>query len=189
MEGAKYAKAELERRFLLTGVPPGTDEASVRRIHDRYIVGTRLRLRRVDDLAGRSTMYKLGQKDTPDRARLSHMLHTTLYLSISEYHLLAALPADVLVKRRMTLWDGEHSYGIDAFHGPLTGLVLAELGAASEDELTGAPVPRFAVAEVTCDVRFTGGALAAATPTEAASLLDYASRYRRPSAPYTHTRL
>ncbi len=81
----KYAHLELERRFLLAEVPADTDEASGRRIHDRYIIATRLRLRRVDPLAGGATEYKLGQKDTPDPTFLPRMRHTSLYLTADEY--------------------------------------------------------------------------------------------------------
>jgi hypothetical protein len=90
----KYARLELERRFLLADVPAGTDEAGGRRIHDRYII-----------------------------SRL--------------------------------------------------------VGAESEEELASHVLPEFALAEVSDDIRFTGGALAAATPVEAAALASaYSSRSR-----------
>jgi CYTH domain-containing protein len=171
----KYARRELERRFLLAGVPPAADEQSGRRIHDRYVIGTRLRLRRVEPLLGGPTEYKLGQKETPNPNRLSYMRHTSIYLTPDEYDILASLPAHVLEKRRYTLVDSGHRYGINVFDGLLKGLVLAEIGAESETELTSCPVPEFAVAEVSDDIRFTGGALAATTAGEAATLLSYAS--------------
>lgn len=45
----KYAPVERERRFLMTGPPAGSAGAAVRRVDitDRYLTGTRLRLRRV----------------------------------------------------------------------------------------------------------------------------------------------
>ena len=58
----KYARPERERRFLLSAVPPGE---VVRRaaITDRYLPGTRLRLRRtVETTAGGTTVvHKFGR--------------------------------------------------------------------------------------------------------------------------------
>jgi len=59
----KYAKIEQERRFLLRSMPedmPG-DEDFIR-IIDRYIPGTRLRLRRMESPLGDALIFKLGQK-------------------------------------------------------------------------------------------------------------------------------
>ena len=49
----KYAQVERERRFLLTGPPPPPAVTASRRITDRYLPGTRLRLRRIDYLRQR----------------------------------------------------------------------------------------------------------------------------------------
>ena len=46
----KYARVERERRFLLAGPPRTSAVTASRRITDRYLPGTRLRLRRVDHL-------------------------------------------------------------------------------------------------------------------------------------------
>lgn len=50
----KYARAERERRFLMAGPPVSAVTAS-RRITDRYLPGTRLRVRR----AGHSTYFNM----------------------------------------------------------------------------------------------------------------------------------
>ena len=50
----KYARVERERRFLLAGPPPASAVTVSRRITDRYLPGTRLRLRRVDYLDSRA---------------------------------------------------------------------------------------------------------------------------------------
>ena len=44
----KYARIERERRFLLAEPPAAGAVTESRRIIDRYLPGTRLRLRRVD---------------------------------------------------------------------------------------------------------------------------------------------
>ena len=59
----KYAKIEEERRFLLGAIPEDLSaEKSFHRIIDRYIPGTRLRLRRIESASGEALVYKLGQK-------------------------------------------------------------------------------------------------------------------------------
>jgi hypothetical protein len=52
IRGGKYARVERERRFLLAGPPPAPAVTASRRITDRYLPGTRLRLRRVECLDG-----------------------------------------------------------------------------------------------------------------------------------------
>jgi hypothetical protein len=46
----KYARVERERRFLLAKPPAPSTVTATRVITDRYLVGTRLRLRRESDL-------------------------------------------------------------------------------------------------------------------------------------------
>ena len=58
---SKYARIEFERRFLLERLPADVKVVAVRRIVDRYIEGTRLRLREIIDPDG-AGVYKLAQK-------------------------------------------------------------------------------------------------------------------------------
>lgn len=83
-------------------------------------------------------------------------LITNIYLSAAEYDLLAALPGQVLAKTRLSV----PPLGIDVFDPPLHGLVLAEAEFTTDHEAQSFIPPRIAVAEVTGDVRFTGGSLA-----------------------------
>jgi hypothetical protein len=136
----KYARLEAERRFLLDALPDLAD-ARVLRITDRYVHGTRMRLRVVHE--GDSVVRKLGQK-VPRSTSTNE--HTTLYLDEAEHALLQALPADELSKTRYVL-DGW------AFDEHPTGLLLAE----TEDP--GEPWFPY-VREVTEDLAFTGAVLA-----------------------------
>jgi len=133
-----YARPERERRFLLRALPDGSVDPVD--IEDRYIVGTRLRLRRMSDGTGAPT-YKLAQK-VPDRADPSLVMITNTYLSEAEYDtLLAALPALTVLKTRYRL-PGPVALSVDDFRGPLAGLVLAELeGAGSQGWRPGAGLP------------------------------------------------
>jgi len=99
----KYAVVERERRWLVRRIPEGV--SSVRDIVDRYVTGTRLRLREVREADG-TVVRKLGHK-----VRLSdgpaEVACTNLYLDDAEWAVLAALPSRVLRKRRhMVRRDG-----------------------------------------------------------------------------------
>jgi hypothetical protein len=92
----KYARIERERRFLLAE-PPQPAAVTVRRhITDRYLPGTRLRLRRSEGLPGGVCELKLTQKVPSDRSGPVQGLITNTYLSPAEYELLASLPAATL---------------------------------------------------------------------------------------------
>jgi CYTH domain-containing protein len=164
----KYARRERERRFLLAGVPTGSAARRVL-IEDRYLVGTRLRLRRMTALgpAGEpgSVTYKLTQKvpsldGTPG-------LVTTLYLSAAEYQAMAAMPARALRKVRTSI----PPFGVDQFDGALAGLILAEAEFDTDDDAKALDPPDDALAEVTADERFTGGRLVQASPDEVRDLI------------------
>ena len=161
LEAGKYARWELERRWLLERLPEGADAGSI--IVDRYIDGTRLRVRRADPP---HSQYKLSQKEAPDAPDYAVTIITTMYLTRDEYDVVSALPARELRKRRHHLGR----YSIDVFEGAHTGLVLAETEFSSEEEMRAHPIPPFAVREVTDDIRYTGGWLAAnGTPPLASS--------------------
>jgi CYTH domain-containing protein len=152
----KYARVERERRFLLaTPPPPGTVTAS-RRITDRYLPGTRLRLRRAEALSNGVCEFKLTQKVPAYRPGHIQGLITNTYLSPAEYELLASLPAATLSKTPLSV----PPLGIDVFDPPLHGLILAEAEFTTDDAAHSYRPPPQTVAEITNDTRFTGGTLA-----------------------------
>ncbi|MFJ5886215.1 hypothetical protein [Kitasatospora cineracea] len=154
----KYARVERERRFLLDRLPAPGAVTVARRITDRYVEGTRLRLRRVERLDTGECTYKLTQKvpAPPGEPGAVQGLVTNLYLSEQEYaRLRAALPGPELTKTRLSV----PPLGVDVFEGPLLGLVLAEAEfETAEDAETFVPPPG-CVAELTDDRHFTGGRL------------------------------
>ena len=153
-------------------VPDGVVRERGWRITDRYIRRTRLRLRRMEPIDGGDALLKFGQKHVPSPPDFARMTMTNLYLSPEEYAVLAVLPALELRKRRHPFEEGGRTYGIDVFAGLLSGLVLAEVGFETDEDLEQRFVPpAWIVREVSNDVRFTGGALAALTSAEAAALL------------------
>jgi len=92
----KYAVVERERRYLLASLPEGV--TTTMEIVDRYVTGTRLRLREVREGDG-TVIRKLGHK-----VRLTEgpaeVACTNFYLNDEEWAVLSALPATLLRKRR-----------------------------------------------------------------------------------------
>jgi CYTH domain-containing protein len=166
----KYARVERERRFLLASAPTASAGAGSRRITDRYLLGTRLRLRCVDWQESGDREFKFTQKLPSGRPGHVRGLITNTYLSAAEYDLLAGLPAAVLAKTRISV----PPLSVDVFDAPLHGLVLAEAEFGTDDAALLFPVPSAAVAEVTDDPRFSGGSLALAKRDD---LLAWLSEY------------
>ena len=165
-EPGRYARPELERRWLLAAVPDGL----VLKAHlsDRYLDGTRLRLRLVEHPDG-SVVRKLGHKVRADPLDPAEVWHTSLYLDEAEAEALAALPARWLTKDRYD-WP-EARCSVDVFTGELARLVLAEAQCADRAAFEAVLPPPGAVAEVTHDERFSGGQLARTSAGALAELL------------------
>ena len=148
----KYAVVERERRFLVSKLPGGVDER--RRIVDRYVTGTRLRLREVVTEDGAVTR-KLGHK-----VRLGagprEIACTSLYLDDAEWDVLCRLPAKTLSKIRHLVTRDGVTVAIDEL---ADGTLLAEI-----DDHDGAPVPvpswLDVIRDVTDDEEWTGAQLA-----------------------------
>jgi CYTH domain-containing protein len=166
----KYARIERERRFLLAGPPPPSAVTARRRITDRYLPGTRLRLRRIEHLNSADCEFKFTQKVPASRPGYVQGLITNTYLSAAEYALLASLPAAVLSKTRLSV----PPLGVDIFEPPLHGLIMADVEFSTDSEAQSFLPPPAAVAEVTDDSRFTGGSLVSARrPDLLAWLAEY----------------
>jgi CYTH domain-containing protein len=163
---SKYARVEWERRFLLSSFPGGEKVTRIRRICDRYVDGTRLRLRQQSDGDGQP-VFKLTQKLPGGTARGQQGLITSIYLNREEFDVFATLPARELTKVRHSV----PPFGVDVFEGELQGLLLAEAEFNSEAEASALALPSFIIAEVSDDHRFTGGSLVTASREELGKLL------------------
>jgi len=157
---SKYARIELERRYLLQDLPQGMTRADPHvQITDNYITGTRLRLRKVRDPRTNKWTVKFTQKFAPNPADLSRAVITNTYLNAAEYEVLSVFEANEIRKNRYPFeWEGR-KFSIDMFLGGLFGLVLAEVSFESDAELAGFRQPPFAIADVTNHELFTGGKL------------------------------
>lgn len=148
----KYAVVERERRFLVASIPEPV--ATTARIVDRYLTGTRLRLREVTDEHGQVTR-KLGQKmrltDGP-----GEIACTSMYLTDDEWDLLSGLPATVLAKTRFIVERDGVVVAIDQIED---GTLLAEIDDGDQPPVE---VPGWlaVLAEVSDDEEWTGSRLA-----------------------------
>jgi len=127
-------------------------------IVDHYVTGTRLRVRCMR--TGDDVVWKLGKK-VRQRATSPEVVQlTNNYPSEQEYSVCIGSAASTLSKTRWRREFDGHRMAVDAFHGGLSGLVLAEVELCPDDERLGPPP--VAVADVTENDRFSkGGTLAA----------------------------
>jgi CYTH domain-containing protein len=143
---------ERERRYLLASLPEGVTSTSL--IVDRYVTGTRLRLREVRDEAG-TVIRKLGHKvrltDGP-----AAVACTNFYLDQQEWAVLADLPSRLLRKTRHTVHRDGLVVAIDEH---ADGTLIAEI---DDGDLSSRVVPDWldVVADVSDDERWTGAQLA-----------------------------
>ncbi len=149
----KYAVVERERRFLVAALPDGA--SGTRLIVDRYVTGTRLRLREVHEPDG-TVVRKLGQKvRLTDDA--SEVACTNLYLDEQEWAVLSVLPGRTLSKRRHLFRRDGVEVAIDEHDD---GTLVAEIDGGDRPVQT-VPAWLEVLEEVTRDERWTGAGLAA----------------------------
>jgi CYTH domain-containing protein len=164
---SKYARVERERRYLLRDLPEGLTRADPHlQITDNYITGTRLRIRKVREPRTNKWTVKFTQKFAPNPDDLSRTIITNTYLNALEAETLSVFNANEIRKNRYYLDHEGRRFSIDMFLGDLFGLVLAEAGFETDEELDNYPKPPFALADVTNNPLFTGGRLCELTFSE-----------------------
>ena len=148
----KYAVVERERRYRLGRLPDGV--SSTKEILDRYVTGTRLRLREVRDSDGtvtRKLAHKVRISDGP-----AEVACTNFYLDDDEWALLSALPAQLLRKRRHLIHRDGVLVVVDEHEN---GTLIAEI---DDGDQPSEFVPEWldVVDNVTDDEAWTGARLA-----------------------------
>jgi CYTH domain-containing protein len=154
----KYAHFERERRWTVDRErrPDLAGQKHVL-IEDRYIIGTRMRLRRMtDSLTGLQALKLTKKYESPDP--LARPI-VTAYLTQDEHHILSALPSWALEKRRYYVVDAGRQFSLDIFIGSLESLVLAEIEWPDDQGLRELLPPPWAKDEVSNDPRYQGGSL------------------------------
>ncbi|MBO9576683.1 MAG: hypothetical protein J7494_13185 [Sphingobium sp.] len=155
----KYARIEYERRWLVEGAArPALDDAFMTLIEDRYIDGTRMRLRQMSRPDLNEINWKLTKKYECEDAAARPIV--TTYLTEREYELYRQLPARTLVKRRYHLPLEGRWWSLDIFESTLDGLELVECEADDRPALEAMVPPEWAGREITDIMQWQGGALA-----------------------------
>lgn len=151
----KYSLYEHERRWMLSpDVLVELENLAYREVHDQYINGSRLRLRKITNSQTGEVIYKLTKKYALGD-EISQPI-TTVYLSETEYSLFAPLPYAALEKKRYALENSGAVYTVDVFAGHHEGLILAEIESDSKEALLQIADPPFCIREVTGDSKFRG---------------------------------
>lgn len=165
---SKYARVERERRYLLRDLPEGLTRADPHlQITDNYITGTRLRLRKVREPRTNKWTVKFTQKFAPNPEDLSRTIITNTYLNAYEAEMLSIVANSNEIRKNRYYFDFEgRKFAIDMFLGDLFGLVLAEVGFETDEELDNFPKPPFALADITNNALFSGGKLSQLTFSE-----------------------
>lgn len=165
-EESKYTRVEYERRFLIAR---GADwkrfvESYSKTYEDKYLRGTRLRLRILTDSDTGRRVLKLNKKSESPSPYFRNV--NRILLSPHEYEFLDRLDGDRLRKTRYYHNHLGRVFSIDVFEGELEGLMLCETEADSLEDLMFAEPPPFARHEVTEDSFFEGGNLSRTTREE-----------------------
>ncbi len=156
---------------MLRAIPAGIVDPV--EISDLYLRGTELRLRRME--SSRELIWKLGQKVRLRPGSPENVEMTNIYLAEHEYDLLATLEGAPLRKTRWHWAWADRRLSVDVLHGDLEGLILVEIELQPDAALLSPP--GFAVADVTDDDRFSGGALAWLAEKDARRLVAEVARY------------
>jgi len=164
---SKYARVERERRYLLQDLPEGLTRADPHlQITDNYITGTRLRLRKVREPRTNKWTVKFTQKFAPNPDDLSRTIITNTYLNALEAETLSVFNTNEIRKNRYYFDFEGRRFSVDMFLGDLFGLVMAEVGFETDEELDNYRQPPFALADVTNIPLFSGGKLSELTFSE-----------------------
>jgi CYTH domain-containing protein len=152
----KYSLPEIERRWLIDADQlPELDALPSSRITDKYLEGSRLRLRKVE--TGSDTIYKLCKKYEVPAGSIQAI--TNIYLTAAEYELLNRLPGWERTKTRFHPTEGG---AIDVYASSAGHLLLFSAEFDSVEERNYYAPPEYAGAEVTDDEAYSGFALALA---------------------------
>lgn len=162
----RYTRVEYERRFL---VAPGAEwkrfvESYSKTYEDKYLRGTRLRLRILTDSDTGRRVLKLNKKSESPSPYFRTV--NRILLSSLEYEFLDRLDGERLRKTRYYHNHLGRVFSIDVFEGELDGLVLCETEGDGLEELMAVQPPSYIRSEVTEDAFFEGGNLSRTTRGE-----------------------
>lgn len=151
-DALKCAVVERERRFLVARLPDGVH--GTKEISDRYVIGTRMRLREVREIDG-TVVRELGHKVRVGEGP-AEVACTNFYVNADEWTVLLTLPALTVHKKRHMIQRDGWTLAVDE-HGD--GTLVAEI---DDGDQPSSDVPGWldVLEDVSEDERWTGAALA-----------------------------
>ena len=158
MQLPKYSVAEIERRWIaeLAQVGP-LDAFSRREIEDKYLTGTRIRLRKVCATAETAAIFKLGKKYGKGNTFSEQVV--SIYLTEDEFNTMSTMPGTTATKTRYTIAGG----ALDVYHHPRSGFAVFEMEFETESAALHYTPPSFACQEITHDQAYSGFTLSQGT--------------------------
>lgn len=171
-DAAKYSRIEYARRFV---VAPEADwkrfaEPFSKRHEDKYLNGTRLRIRIQTDSDSNRRLIKLTKKYESESAYFRQI--NTILLTPEELEIFDRLAGERVAKTRFYHRYKNRIFSIDVFENDLRGLLICETEQPTLEDLTRAEPPPYALSEVTENPFFTGANLAEATAAELSEKLS-----------------
>ena len=171
-EAAKYSRIEYARRFV---VAPESDwkrfaEPYSKRHEDKYLSGTRLRIRIQTDLDSGRQLTKLTKKYESDSPYFRQI--NTILLSPKELLIFDALNGNRVGKVRYYHHYKKRIFSIDVFENELQGLLVCETEQPTLEDLMSAEPPPYVRIEVTENSFFTGANLAKTNATDLSKKLS-----------------
>jgi CYTH domain-containing protein len=154
----KYSQVERERKYLIASDRLDFSGLSSKRITDRYIVDSCMRLRQVVDQNG--IVYKLTKKVAQTGQYPGKYTITTIYLNEKEYTQLLVLQGVQVSKTRYILEEGGVRIAIDQYQQIGQQILIAEVEFASDEEMHNFQMRIPYLKEITGENEFDGYELA-----------------------------
>lgn len=155
----KYGKYEYERTYLLeSDVLKDKKITNAKKIKDKYINDTRLRLRKVED--NNETKYKLTKKEKLDPPKRGILKINTIYLTKAEFDKLNMFEGREIEKERQILQIAGIRIGVDRIAMNEKTLFIAEIEFETETEMNNFSMPLKYKQEVTGIQKYSGYELA-----------------------------
>ena len=151
----KYGKYEYERIYLLqSNCLRGKRVKGIKKIRDKYIKGTKLRLREV--VENNETKYKFTRKERLNPSKVGVLKINTLYLTKSEYDRINVLEGFEVEKERQMLQIDQIRIGVDRIMLNNKNLFIAEVEFDTELEMNSFTMPLQIIKEITGDQKYSG---------------------------------
>jgi CYTH domain-containing protein len=158
MTAPKYTRPEIERRWLVEKkYLPDLSKLEQWRVIDHYLVGTRMRLRKmVDPKKNNATQYKLCKKYGKTSSISEPIVN--IYLTKTEYDSFSEMSANILQKKKYTFEFKGTSFSINTFSD--SEIITIEAEFESEEQASECFLPPFAGEDISSSPEYESASIA-----------------------------